>query len=81
MPVVDVDRVQVSYSSLDRLIADLRRMGATNTLTARSRENLPKVALAAARECFAEAGDGGRTVETFEILHFAAWTPAALTAA
>ena len=81
MPVVDVDRVQVSYPSLDRLIADLRRMGATNVLSARSRENLSKPALAAARQCFAEAGDGNRTVETFEILHFAAWTPTALPAA
>jgi NADH dehydrogenase [ubiquinone] 1 alpha subcomplex assembly factor 5 len=81
MPVVDVDRVQVSYSSLDRLIADLRRMGATNLLSARSRENLSKPALAAARQCFAAAGDGDRTVETFEILHFAAWTPSGFTAA
>lgn len=80
MPVVDVDRVQVSYSSLDRLIADLRRMGATNVLGARSRENLSKPGLTAAREHFAEAGDGSRTTETFEILHFAAWTPPAFTA-
>jgi len=80
-PVVDVDRVPVSYSSLDRLIADLRRMGATNLLGARSRENLSKPALAAARERFAETGDGNRTIETFEILHFAAWTPAAFAAA
>jgi NADH dehydrogenase [ubiquinone] 1 alpha subcomplex assembly factor 5 len=81
MPVVDVDRAQVSYASLDRLIADLRRMGATNLLSARSRVHLPKPALAAARQCFAAAGDGDRTVETFEILHFAAWTPPAIPAA
>jgi len=81
MPVVDVDRVRVSYSSLDRLIADLRRMGATNLLTARSRVGLSKPAVAAARQCFTEAGDGNRTTETFEILHFAAWTPAAIPAA
>jgi NADH dehydrogenase [ubiquinone] 1 alpha subcomplex assembly factor 5 len=81
MPVVDVDRVQVSYSSLDRLIADLRRMGATNFLTARSRVGLSRPALAAAHQCFTEAGDGNRTVEIFEILHFAAWTPTAFPAA
>ena len=75
MPVVDVDRAQVSYASLDRVIADLRRMGATNLLSARSRQNLLKSALAAARQCFTDAGNGSRTVETFEILHFAAWTP------
>jgi NADH dehydrogenase [ubiquinone] 1 alpha subcomplex assembly factor 5 len=81
MPVVDVDRAQVSYASLDRLIADLRKMGATNLLSARSRQNLSKSALAAARHCFAEAGDGNRSVETFEILHFAAWTAPAFPAA
>jgi hypothetical protein len=81
MPVVDVDRAQVSYAWLDRLIADLRRMGATNLLSARSRQSLSKPALAAARQCFANAGNGSRTVETFEILHFATWTPSAFPAA
>jgi SAM-dependent methyltransferase len=75
MPVVDVDRAQVSYQSIDRLIADLRRMGATNTLGERSRRAVSRQAREAARRCFAAAGDGRRTVETFEILHFAAWTP------
>lgn len=72
-PVVDVDRVPVSYASLDRLVADLRSMGASNVLTARPRF-IGKAARAAAIDAFAAAGDGDRTVETFEILHFAAWT-------
>jgi hypothetical protein len=73
-PVVDVDRVQVGYASFSRLIADLRAMGATNVLNARSRRPLLRSALAAAIQTFASAGDGRRTTETFEILHFAAWT-------
>lgn len=77
MPVVDVDRVQVSYESLDRLVGDLRGMAATNILSARSREPLSRAARTAAADAFGSAGDGSRTVETFEILHFAAWTPAA----
>jgi NADH dehydrogenase [ubiquinone] 1 alpha subcomplex assembly factor 5 len=77
MPVVDVDRARVSYQSVDRLIADLRRMGATNILGERSRRALSRQAQEAARRRFAAAGDDGRTVETFEILHFAAWTPTA----
>jgi hypothetical protein len=71
-PVVDVDRVPVSYSSLDRLVADLRAMGATNLLTARPRL-VGKSARAAAFDAFAQAADGERTVETFEILHFVGW--------
>jgi len=76
MPVVDVDRVSVSYASLAGLVRDLRAMGATNVLKARSRRSLSRQALAAAAESFASAGGGKRTVETFEIVHFAAWSPA-----
>ena len=74
-PVVDIDRVEVAYASFDRLINDLRRMGATNILTERPRAGLGKKALAAARAEFESAGETGRSVETFEILHFAAWKP------
>jgi hypothetical protein len=73
-PVVDVDRMSVTYLSLDRLVADLRAMGTTNILTARPRF-IGQAARAAAIDAFAQAGDGARTTETFEVLHFAAWTP------
>ena len=72
-PVVDVDRVSVSYRSLSDLVRDLRATGSTNILTERPRF-LGKAAYAAAISDFAAAGDGERTVETFEIIHFAAWT-------
>jgi hypothetical protein len=73
-PVVDVDRVAVSYASLDRLIADLRAMGSTNVLTEAPRF-IGKSAKSAASRAFAALGNGSRTVESFEILHFAAWSP------
>ena len=71
-PVVDIDRVAVSYSSLDRLVADLRAMGATNVLTVRPRV-IGRAARAAATKNFSDAGNGTRTTETFEILHFVGW--------
>jgi NADH dehydrogenase [ubiquinone] 1 alpha subcomplex assembly factor 5 len=74
-PVVDIDRVAVSYSSLERLVADLRAMGSTNVLRARPRY-IGKAAKASANQAFVAAGDDSRTTETFEILHFAAWTAA-----
>lgn len=72
-PVVDIDRVQVSYPSLDRLVADLRSMGATNILSERA-PPLTRIQLEEAKRAFAHAGENGRTTETFEILHFATWT-------
>jgi hypothetical protein len=75
-PVVDIDRVQVSYEDLARLVNDLRGMGATNILKQRSARSMSRAARQAAFDAFAAAGEGGRTVETFEILNFAAWTPA-----
>jgi hypothetical protein len=75
MPVVDVDRVQVAYSSLASLVVDLRRMGATNVLSSRARTPLSKAAAAAAAQRFSGAADGGRTAELVEILHFACWAP------
>jgi NADH dehydrogenase [ubiquinone] 1 alpha subcomplex assembly factor 5 len=72
-PVVDVDRVAAAYLSLERLVSDLRAMAATNILVARPRF-VSRVSRSAAIQAFAAAGDGERTVETFEILHFAGWT-------
>ena len=76
MPVVDVERVTAAYRSFGRLVEDLRGMGATNILTARPRRPLTRAALAAAELEFESGAVDGRTVETFELLHFAAWTPA-----
>jgi len=73
--VIDVDRVQVSYETLARLVDDLRSMAATNILAQRSRRALSRQERAAAFDSFAAAGHDGRTTETYEILHFAAWTP------
>lgn len=75
MPVVDVDRVEVSYRSLWDLVSDLRAMAATNILAERSKRPLSRAAARAAADRFAAGGSAGRTVERFELLHIAAWTP------
>ena len=75
MPVVDVDRVEVGYRSFAGLVRDLRSMGASNALLARSRRPLSRRAVAAAAAAFEAQAVDGRTRERFDILHFAAWTP------
>ena len=76
MPVVDVDRVSVSYKSFADLVRDLRAMGATNVLKARSRRPLTRAAARAAAVEFMANSEEDRATEIFELLHFAAWTPA-----
>jgi SAM-dependent methyltransferase len=73
-PVIDIDRVELGYGSLDRLVKDLRAMGSTNILAARNREPLLRPALEAARKAFLDTQ--ARAIEQIEILHFAAWKPA-----
>ena len=73
MPVVDVDRVRLSYQHLDALVRDLRSMGSTSVLAQKSLP-MSKSELRLARQAFAAQGRDGRTEENMEILHFLAWT-------
>lgn len=67
-PVVDTHALAVRYSSLGRLVADLRDQGLGNAL-ARPAAPLGKAALARARAAFAARADAdGKTTETFEIV-------------
>lgn len=72
-PVVDIDRVQAGYGSLSSLLRDLRAMGATNILSRQSPSPLSKSARQAAIESFAPLTGEERTIEQFELLHFAGW--------
>lgn len=72
-PVVDVDRIEILFSSLDGLVRDLRAMGSTNILRSRPKTPLTRRAADAARSAFL-AGET-RASETIEILHFAGWKP------
>ena len=80
MPVVDIDRVRLRYASLDALVRDLRAMATTNILAERPRRPILRRGLAAARKVFETLGEQGKTPETIEIIHFAAWTPPQKTA-
>jgi SAM-dependent methyltransferase len=77
LPVTDVDRVVVRYASPFALMQDLRRMGATNALTARRRAPLKRATLKRMAEIYAErfADDDGRLRATFEIVWLSGWAP------
>lgn len=74
-PVADQRPLQVGFRSLERLVGDLRAQGLSNVLADHG-PALNKAALARAHEAFAAAGEGGRTVERFEILTLSGWKPA-----
>jgi SAM-dependent methyltransferase len=77
LPVTDVDRIAVRYDTVFGLMHDLRRMGATNALSARRRTPLRRATLQRLAEIYAErfADGDGRLRATFEIVWLSGWAP------
>jgi SAM-dependent methyltransferase len=77
LPVVDLDRTIVRYPDMFTLFADLRAMGATNALQARSRKPLRREVLLRAAAVYAErfADQDRRLRTTFDLVWLAAWAP------
>lgn len=75
MPVVDSDRIEVTYDHPLKLLADLRAMGESNILIDRPRKGLNKAILARLTEIYFErfANDEGRVPATFEIVTLSGW--------
>jgi len=77
LPVTDVERLTVRYSSPLILMGELRRMGATNVLTERRRTPLRRVTLSRMAEIYAQrfADADGKVRATFEIIWLSGWAP------
>ena len=77
LPVTDVERLTVRYSSPFILMGELRRMGATNVLTERRRTPLRRATLKRMAEIYAQrfADAGGKIRATFEIIWLSGWAP------
>ncbi len=77
MPVVDSDRVEVSYEHPLRLLGDLRAMGEGNVLIERPRKGLNRAILSRMSELYFErfADAEGRVTATFEIITLSGWKP------
>ena len=77
LPVVDSDRITVTYPHLFALLAELRAMGETSVLLERSRRPLPRPVLLRAASLYQEMfGDAdGRIPATFQILYLHGWAP------
>jgi SAM-dependent methyltransferase len=77
LPVTDVDRVVVRYDSAFALMADLRRMGATNVLLERRRTPSRRATMLRMAQIYGErfADADGRIRATFDVIWLSGWAP------
>jgi SAM-dependent methyltransferase len=77
LPVTDVDRIVVRYASAFALMADLRRMGATNVLVERRRTPTRRATLVRMAQIYGErfADSDGRIRATFDVIWLSGWAP------
>ncbi len=77
LPVTDVDRVVVRYDSAFALMADLRRMGATNILIERRRTPTRRATMLRMAQIYGErfADADGRIRATFDVIWLSGWAP------
>jgi SAM-dependent methyltransferase len=77
LPVTDVDRIVVRYDSAFALMADLRRMGATNILRERRRTPTRRATMLRMAQIYGErfADADGRIRATFDVIWLSGWAP------
>jgi SAM-dependent methyltransferase len=77
LPVTDLDHIVVRYDGAFALMADLRRMGATNILFERRRTPTRRATLLRMAEIYAErfADSDGRIRATFDVIWLSGWAP------
>jgi SAM-dependent methyltransferase len=77
LPVADVETYTVRYDSLFGLMADLRALGQTNPLMARSKRPVSRTFFLEAAKLYAEryADPDGRIRATFSIIFLSGWAP------
>ena len=77
LPVTDIDHIVVRYDDAFGLMADLRRMGATNILFERRRTPTRRATLLRMAQIYAErfADPAGRVRATFDVIWLSGWAP------
>lgn len=77
LPVVDMDRVTVSYGKIDSLISDLRDLGLTNVLATRDSRPLTRKWTKKLQESYSQnfAREDGKLNASFEIIWMTGWAP------
>jgi SAM-dependent methyltransferase len=77
LPVTDVDRIVVRYDNAFALMADLRRMAATNVMIERRRTPTRRATLLRMAQIYSSrfADPDGRIRATFDVIWLSGWAP------
>ena len=77
LPVTDVDQLVVRYDNAFALMADLRRMGATNVMIERRRTPTRRATLLRMSEIYARrfSDPDGRIRASFDVIWLSGWAP------
>jgi SAM-dependent methyltransferase len=77
LPVTDVDRIVVRYDNAFALMADLRRMAATNVMIERRRTPMRRATLLRMAQIYSSrfADPDGRIRATFDVIWLSGWAP------
>jgi len=74
-PVMDVERLTLTYEDVRTLMQDLRSIGARNASSERPRGLLGPRRLAAVVQAYERFRRDGRLPATYEVVYGTAWTP------
>jgi malonyl-CoA O-methyltransferase len=74
-PVVDVERLTVTYGGVRDLMRDLKVLGAHNATGGRSRGLTSRSRLAAMEQAYEVHRRDGRLPASYEVVHGHAWAP------
>ncbi|MEM8834093.1 MAG: methyltransferase domain-containing protein [Pseudomonadota bacterium] len=78
LPVIDAERVRVTYDSLEKLVHDIRYMGEGNNLVNRNKKPVGKKFWQRAEEIYFENhSEDGKIVATFDIIFMLGWKESA----
>jgi len=80
-PVMDMERITMTYAGVDALLADLRATGQANALARRRRGLTGKGVFEAMRAAYAEQRRDASLPASFEIVYGHAWKPQPRTTA
>ncbi|MBK1706814.1 malonyl-ACP O-methyltransferase BioC [Halochromatium glycolicum] len=75
-PVMDAERVTMTYSTVTELMRDLKAIGGRNALQARARAMTGRATLSAMEQAYEQERRDGRLPSTWEVVYGHAWMPA-----